>query len=120
MCIRDRDQVADGRHIDSGVEHVDRDGDKREVPVLEIVQRLGGALHLTVDHSGEPPALQVRVESIGALVVLDGMLVGVGKDVRLGGQRADRVLDRVVHELADDGVVGATIRHAAFEVRALE
>ncbi len=69
------DEIAQGRHVDAGVEHVHGNGDPREVLVLEIVEAFLGPLHLAVNHLGKSTPLQVRIETIEALVEFEGVPV---------------------------------------------
>ena len=115
-----KDEIPNGGYVDAGIEHVHRDGDAGEVLVLEIIEGFLCPLHLAVDDFGETLALKVGVKTVEAFVDFQGVPVRHSKDDGLRGQGASGVVDRMVHELADDSVVGTGIRDLALQVCALE
>ncbi len=72
----EEDEIHDLRHVDAGVEHVDRDGDvRRLVLVREVVDQALRVLGLEGDDAGEL-ALVVRVVGVEALGDELGVLPG--------------------------------------------
>ena len=72
----EEDEVHDLRHVDAGVEHVDRDGDvRRLVRVREIVDQRLRVVGLEVDHAREVPC-KMRVVRVEALCDELGMVAG--------------------------------------------
>ncbi|MNL55196.1 hypothetical protein D3C87_1785850 [compost metagenome] len=73
-------QVLNGRHVDTSIEHVHRDGHARHGSKLEIIQRGISTLHVAVDDLDHTLALQLRVQAVEALVQPLGVSVANGKD----------------------------------------
>ena len=116
----EEDQVHDLRHVDAGVEHVDRDGDvRRLVRLAEIVDQRLRIIGLEIDHSREG-ALEVRVVGIEALRDELRVLLILGEDDRLAEPVAGGDLQSVRHQVLEHLVDGVGVEQPLVNRRRID